>query len=336
VVAVEPADLSLPGQLASLWARHLGVKVEPGDNFFELGGNSLVAARVMREVRDLTGCSLPLSTLLQAPTPAQLAAVVQAAETAPSPVLVRMREGRGDPLYLVHGLSGTVMECWSMVAALRTSRPVCGLQAPGLDDEAVAERAVEQMATTYVAHIRTVQHHGPYAICGHSFGGLVAYEMARQLAAAGEAVEPLVLLDPYMHGRLDIPTRIVQAAWRMGHMRPAQAWSFFVTRMARIRLVGPSVPARASHELSPAQARVWDALTDARNRYQPGPYARPVLFVHAQETLPGNPDPMPPWRKLLGDHMRVIELPGEHSDIVGRHAQRVAGILDEGLGAARA
>jgi acetoacetyl-CoA synthetase len=160
--------------------------------------------------------------------------------------------------------------------------------------------------------------------------------MARQFAETGDKVDPLVLLDPYLHGRLDVASRIVQAAGRMAHMQPAQAWSYITKRVSRIRILGPSEPARASHELSPAQIRVWDALTHARIRYRPGPYAGPVLFVHAQKTLPGNPDPMPAWRNLLGDRLRVVDLQGEHSDLVGRHAGRVAGILDEGLGAARA
>ncbi|MGZ5270503.1 MAG: acetoacetate--CoA ligase [Ramlibacter sp.] len=327
-------DLSLTGRLASLWARHFGLaQIGPDDNFFELGGNSLLATRLLRDVRALTGCTLPLSALLQAPTVARLAAMVEAQAPQPSPVLACLRDGQGAPLFLVHGVSGTVMECWSMVQALRTGRPVWGLQAPGVDGEAPPPRLVEELAAAYVANIRTLQHHGPYAICGHSFGGLVAYEMARQIAEAGDTVDPLVLLDPYLHGTLGMPTRILEALQRMARMPVGKAWAYLRTRIAR--MAGPPRRPSDGYNLPPAQARVWDALVGAMGQYRPLPYAGPVLLVHALDKLPGHPNPVPAWRGLVGDRLRVVELPGEHMDLVGIHARRVAAFLDEGLGAVR-
>lgn len=329
------ADLSLTGRLASLWARHFGLaRVGPDDNFFELGGNSLLATRLLRDVAALTGCTLPLSALLQAPTVARLAAMIEARVPQPSPVLVCLREGRGAPLFLVHGVSGTVMECWNMVQALRTDRPVWGVQSPGLGGEAPPPRLVEEMAAAYVANIRTLQHRGPYAICGHSFGGLVAYEMARQIAEAGDTVDPLVLLDPYPHGTLAMGTRIVEAIQRMARMPAGQAWTYMRTRTARV--LGPPRRPSDGYNLSPSQARVWDALVGAIGQYRPQPYtAGPVLFVHALDKLPGHPDPVQTWRRLVGEQLRVVDLPGEHADLVGTQARRVAALLDEGLGPVR-
>lgn len=335
-------DLSLTGRLASLWARHFGLaRVAPDDNFFALGGNSLLAARLLRDVQDLTGCHLPLSTLLQAPTVADLAAVVQAKVPQPSPVLVRMRVGEGAPLFLVHGLSGTVMECWDLVRALRTTRPVWGLQAPGVDGDAPPHRMVEHMAAAYVAQIRTVQHAGPYAICGFSFGGLVAYEMARQLAEAGEATAPLVLLDPYVRRSMGTMAQVAErgyhAARRLARMPLPGAWSWLRGRVRDARLFGaPPRPPSAGLGMPPQQARVYDALSHAIAQYRPLPHQGPVVFVHAREVLAGQVNPMPAWRALLGRQLDVVELPGEHLDLVGRHAARVAALLDEGLGAVRA
>jgi len=339
-IAPAEADQSVAGKLASVWARHFGLEhVGPDDNFFELGGNSLLAARVLRDVQDLTGCSLPLSVFLQAPTVARLAAVVLAQVPRPSPVLVQMREGHGTPLFLVHGLSGTVMECWSLVQSLRTARPVWGLQAPGLDGEAPPYRLVEQMASAYVANIRTLQHGGPYAICGFSFGGLVAYEMARQLAAAGQAVDPLVLLDPYVHREMGTlrwaAERGYHATRRLLRMPAGLAWAALRGHVRDFRLVG-TLPRRPSAGLGlPAlQAQVYDALSHSIGQYRPGPYEGAVLFVHAHELLRGQVSPMPAWRALLGQRMRVVDLPGEHLGLVGANAVQVAALLDEGLRAA--
>jgi acetoacetyl-CoA synthetase len=342
--AGEPADRSLVGQLGALWARHFGLaQVGPDDNFFELGGNSLLATRLLRAVQDLTGCALPLTALVQAPTVAQLARLIASHGPAPSPMLAPIREGEGTPLFLVHGLSGTVMECWSLVKAMHTTRPVWGLQARGLDGEQPPQRTVEQMATTYLAHLRTVQPRGPYALSGFSFGGLVAYEMAQQLVRAGEEVETLVLLDPYVRRDLGWLPRTAErtqhAARRFARMTPSQALAYVQGRLqhmalaARVQL-GWSPPPRPSAGLGlpPAQELVYDALVDALAIYQPQPYAGPVLFVHAQDVLPGYLDPMPAWRRHVGRRLRVVELPGGHLELVSTHARRVAGLLDEALG----
>src|SRR6185503_9929575 len=63
------------------------------------------------------------------------------------------------------------------------------------------QRRVEEMAKTYVQKMRTVQPRGPYALVGYSFGGLIAFEIAQQLVAAGEKIEMLCLLDTYVHTR---------------------------------------------------------------------------------------------------------------------------------------
>ncbi|MEX3937932.1 phosphopantetheine-binding protein, partial [Paraburkholderia phymatum] len=84
------------------------------DNFFELGGNSLLGARLLAEVRQSTGYTMPLATLVIAPTISRLAGIIEDRTSLPSsPILVPMRAGTGTPLFLVHGLSGSAMECWA-------------------------------------------------------------------------------------------------------------------------------------------------------------------------------------------------------------------------------
>jgi thioesterase domain-containing protein len=55
--------------------------------------------------------------------------------------------------------------------------------------------SIEIMAGTYIAAMQRSQPHGPYHIAGWSMGGLVAYEIAQQLHAAGEEVGLVVLFD---------------------------------------------------------------------------------------------------------------------------------------------
>jgi len=96
----------------------------------------------------------------------------------------------------------------NLLQGLRCGRPVSVLQAKGLDPEAKPHLSVGAMAAHYLDEIRAFQPRGPYALCGFSFGGLVAYEMARRLVADGETVELLGLIDTDIY-----PRHISWAEW---------------------------------------------------------------------------------------------------------------------------
>ena len=105
--------------------------------------------------------------------------------------------GSKRPLFFVHGAGGTVIIYRDLVRHLGTDQPVYGLQAQGLDGKQSCLTSVEDMASHYLEAIRTIQPEGPYLLGGLSFGGTVAFEMARQLQAKGEEVALLALLDTF-------------------------------------------------------------------------------------------------------------------------------------------
>lgn len=158
----------LKRHLQTLWERLFDfAPIGHDDNFFELGGNSLLAARLLASVYQSTGRTIPFAAMLSSPTITSLAAViVDDAPSLLSSTVVPMRAGVGTPLFRVHGVSGTVMECWTLIGALQSARPVFGLQARGLDGEEPAQRRVEDMAASYIEQMRTVQPAGPYAVAG--------------------------------------------------------------------------------------------------------------------------------------------------------------------------
>ncbi len=107
-------------------------------------------------------------------------------------VLVSLQKGSPEvrPLFCVHPVGGEVVAYRELALRLGPERPVYGLQSP--------ERPVEDvvaMAALYLEAVRQAQPTGPYHLVGWSMGGVVAYEMARQLVAEGERVETLALLD---------------------------------------------------------------------------------------------------------------------------------------------
>jgi acyl carrier protein len=164
---------SLEQQLAQLWARVLGVeKVGIHDNFFNLGGHSLLAVRLFAEMEKVTGQHVPLITLFQSPTIAELARMLreQRASARRSSIVPIQPLGAGQPLYLVHGAGGGMLWGYANLARhLGTDRPVHALLSramEGLDELP----SVEAMAAQYVAELCAFQPTGPYCIGGYCFG----------------------------------------------------------------------------------------------------------------------------------------------------------------------
>jgi thioesterase domain-containing protein len=101
----------------------------------------------------------------------------------------------GTPLFMVSGMFGNVLNLSHMAHLLGEERPFYALQARGLYGNTEPHETFEEMAADYLQEVRQVQPHGPYLLGGFSGGGIAAFEMARQLLAAGEQVEQVILLD---------------------------------------------------------------------------------------------------------------------------------------------
>ncbi|HEX4961859.1 MAG TPA: non-ribosomal peptide synthase/polyketide synthase [Thermoanaerobaculia bacterium] len=113
-----------------------------------------------------------------------------------SPLVPIQPLGERAPLFCVHPLGGEVLCYYQLARQLGKDQPVYGLQARPLDEQDRAPRVtVEETAAEYLDAVRSLRPTGPYLLAGWSFGAMVAFEMARQLTAAGEEVALLALLD---------------------------------------------------------------------------------------------------------------------------------------------
>jgi acyl transferase domain-containing protein len=200
-INVDPTSRdSVEKALKDLWQELLGVHpVERTDDFFALGGHSLVAIRLFSRLEKMFGKRLPLATLFAAPTIAQLAGLLVQTDLAPSwSPLVKIRaEGTRPPFFSIHSEGGNVLEYHALAKALNADQPFYGIQAKGLEGDRIVSVSVEDMARDYIREIRRVQPGGPYYLGGYCLGGLVAYDMARQLEAEGEAIGFLGMVSTY-------------------------------------------------------------------------------------------------------------------------------------------
>nr|WP_141976046.1 non-ribosomal peptide synthetase [Saccharothrix saharensis] len=185
--------------LAEVFTELLDVsEIGVDDDFFANGGTSLTAMRLVVTIEKRYGVGVPLAALVETPTVAGLAERlrVKSAVAEFDPLVPIRRDGDRPPLFLVHPLGGHVL-CYLPIARhLPPDQPVYALQAAGSDQGSTPARSIEEMAASYLAAIRRVRPEGPYVLGGWSFGGFVAYEMARVLRAEDpDAVSELVLLD---------------------------------------------------------------------------------------------------------------------------------------------
>ena len=194
---VAPQD-KLESHLSEIWSQVLGIKpIGVEDNFFDLGGNSLQAVALFAQIEKQFGKNLPLATLFQSATVAEIAQIIRSKEwLSPWESLVPIKPtGSKPPLFYIHGGGGNLLVYRDLALALGLDQPVYGLQPRGLDGKYVPFNRIEDMAAHYLAQIRRLQPNGPYFLAGLSSGGLVGWEIAQLLQAQGQEVALLALFD---------------------------------------------------------------------------------------------------------------------------------------------
>ena len=190
--------------LADTWADVLGLEqVGIQDDFFVLGGHSLLAVTLTNEISRRCGRQLSLVTLFKNPTVIALAdSLRQDRDSEAWSPLVPIRPlGDRTPFFFVPGGGGGEAELvflYSQLAEhLGEDQPVYGLRAPRTQQGAQPNMTVERLAGEFIEAMQGAQPTGPYLLGGECLGGIVAFEMARQLVDRGEAVGLLVLSDTH-------------------------------------------------------------------------------------------------------------------------------------------
>ncbi len=334
----EPRD-PLEFQLTNLWEKLLGTRpIGIRDRFFDLGGHSLLAARLFAEINHFFGKNLPLATLLQAPTVEQLAAVLRHdGWTPPWSSLVPIQSGgQRLPLYFIHANGGNILSFIGLVRHLSSDQPVYGLQAVGLDGRQAPLVRVEDMAEHYLTEIRRVQPRGPYSLCGLSFGGVIAFEMAQRLHLQGEEVAFLGLLDTTCPGyRIPLRDRLtfhltqlrqLGLRGKFGYVKQAIQREF-ERRTYKSYLDNDQVLPSVLHDISSISFQ-------AERKYVPRVYPGRITFFRATERLAGDQDPELSWGKLTTGGLEVHDVPGHHANFheeepnVGILAEKLTACLD--------
>lgn len=340
-------------RLASIWESLFELpRVSIHDDFFDLGGHSLLAARLISMIEKEFGVKLDLSNLLVSRTIEQIGRMVVGSNEDLRSSLIPLRvSGSKAPLFCVHGGGGHVLGYQDLARALPDDQPVYGLSAPELDG-AQRSMTVAELASHYNSEIRRVQAQGPYRLCGYSFGGYVALEMAAQLVSEGEEVPILVLLDTANSGYYrDLPTADWVRFWatrvvdrtqryyrRLADRRVDVAISsafFFVRKNVHLKLwtIVQRI-FRIANRPMPRQMR--DNLTMFRalaQSYNPRPVQAQIILFRVEGRDPEySYNKSLGWELIASKGVTVHYVPGDHLSFMRQpHVREVAEQLKEYL-----
>ncbi len=305
--------------VSSIWRRVLQQQsVGTEDNFFDLGGDSSLALELFNEIAKVTGRDLPPVMIYQAPTIAALANILEQPTTPRVPALMQLKTGtQQPPVFITHGLGGSVMDFYQVVKHIQTPRAIYGMQAKGIDGAEPPLDRIEDMARYSIEAVKQVQPHGPYMLVGFSLGGLVTLEMAQELIANGEEVAMLAMLDAYPHiGHLRFGQRarlVARQSWRR-----SLAWLGLKSDSSVQTVVD------ASH--SPILQRFRDSAYFALERYQPKFYPGKISFVRAAIPTDFPADATAVWAHLARE-FELETVPGDHLGIMTTHFESLASAI---------
>ncbi|MFI0982564.1 amino acid adenylation domain-containing protein [Streptomyces sp. NPDC021093] len=310
-------------RLCELFAEVLGLDaVGVDDDFFALGGHSLLATRLVGRIRAELDGALPVRTLFAAPTAARLAARLgrggQHERQDSLGVLLPLREqGTRRPLFCVHPAIGLGW-CYSgLLTHLDGDQPVYGLQARAFTEPEAAPQDFDALVADYLAEIRAVQPHGPYALLGWSFGGTAAHALAVRLREDGEEVDFLGVLDGY-------PTRDDWRREPLAHDDP-KVWAEIAESVGH----DPSAPGSPlAVALGPAGLaalpRVFTGVSRLREGTVTGVLDGSMVFFGAAA---GRPERFTPdlWTPHVTGGVEVHEIDCAHGAMTGPTALAVVG-----------
>ncbi|MBE9067870.1 amino acid adenylation domain-containing protein [Leptolyngbya cf. ectocarpi LEGE 11479] len=286
----EPLQDDWELKLAELWGLILQVSsVSQTDNFFELGGDSLLAAQLSARIEQTFNHPFPVANLFKAPTLHEMATLLKEnTGYEAGQVLVPIQpEGSKPVLFCLHTKTGSIFDYYGLAKHLGADQPVYGIQARGFDREEVHCDRIETMAADYIQEIQSLQPQGPYYLCGYSFGGLLAYEIAQQLTRQGHTIGLVALFDTYNYpgAWFDEPLslRLQNTISKIQAFSWAERIAYGQQKLQHIR----NFLQRVSTGQQQAQAKISIQETvceTALKQYQTKPYSGDIVLFRTEQT----------------------------------------------------
>ncbi len=322
--------------VASLFAEVLGLdRVGVDDDFFDLGGSSLSAIGMLARLRERTGCDLYAIDLLEAPSPAALAARLRSGQAFSEGTRVCLQRGTGPrSVFVLPGGVGDGADLLMIASLARHVGPEFSFF--GLRSGSAPAGSLEDLIAWCIRQIRAIQPRGPYDLVGECVGGILAFQVANRLEREGERVASLALLDtpfPTRRRRILHALRALRAPWgdnlirrvryhwrALRRLEPAGRRAYIVEK-ARVAAAALSRGRREARRpfLLRRAAYVRFLLSAV-----PGRFAGTLRFVESEE---GHRKGFAAaWSRFVV-RVEVVGVPGDHAAYFAEHVDRFAAAL---------
>lgn len=325
----------------------LALKVDPlsidtAGALYSLGADSVTAIGITGALAGWLNRDLPATLMWDHPS---IDAIAEALTDSDVPAVAVDRPGmitlqpHGNrcPLFCFPGAGGHSTTFAPLTAHLGSNHPCFGLTVPGLNREQKPFEQVEEIAAAMLNSIRLVQPKGPYQLAGYSFGGLLAYEAAQQLQAAGESVSLLAIYDTFTPDGLVLRPRWHRLFLHAHVMATRPGRREYLRKQLERRRIARE--AKSADDMSSAITMVHVRENLAKEveqtnnraiaRYRPQRYADPVVLFRAterkMEAIFYKIDHFSNgWGALTDGRLRIVDLPGSHLSILSMANARVA------------
>lgn len=250
-------------------------------------------------------------------------------------------QGSKRPLFFIHPIGGNIFCYKELARCFDSEQPFYGLQAPSLFGECEPYTCIEDMATHYIAAMRTVQPKGPYYLGGWSLGTFVAFEMAQQLQKQGDQVPLLILLDnvaPNSHNQpiiaqqndesrilasfaYDLASsagKTISVSYEYFQQMQYDEQLNYVFEQLRIANL---IPANFSFHNFCLFLKVYQSNLQASWNYVAQVYCNQMILLRASDSNEGFNYPNDPswgWSKLSSEPLEIYTIPGNHYTMLAK------------------
>jgi thioesterase domain-containing protein len=346
-VAIDCND-PIETELVMIWEDVLRLHpIGPLDNFFELGGHSLLAVQLLSRIAAAFGQTLPLRSLFVAPTIRGIAGHLRQGTELPVawPTLIPLQpHGARPPLFCVAAPNANALGFVFLARQLGSEQPAYGLQR---QDSSNPERFYTQdeyseLAAESIDDLNSIWPEGPCLLCGFCEGAHIAFEMARQLEAAGREVALVAMFDAwplentvsrFRHRLLGAVHRF-KKRWRYGRL--SQAIPFLRRQFIRLSGVMPQIDLSADGAqglppdlLEVASWQRWQERLWPGKDFNPPVYnGRITVFRVRRQPRWRIQDDSLGWRIRATQGVEIVSIPGDHATILREpHVQVLAAKL---------
>ncbi|KAG9312397.1 atromentin synthetase [Chiua virens] len=313
--------------------------VSSSDNFFELGGTSIDVIRLKREGEAAFDIpDIPTIQILKHPVLSSLANYVEAMKSENvvaeeyDPIVPLNLTGSKTPIFMVHPGVGEVLIFVNLAKYFHNERPFYAFRARGFEPGHPFFTSMDEMVSSYAAAVKRTQPHGPYAIAGYSYGGVVAFEVAKRLEAMGDEVKftGLINIPPHIADRMheiDWTSGMLNLSYFLGLVTKQDAYDLIpslrpLTRKEQLEVVWKLSPPERLVELqlTPEKLDHWvdiaGSLIECGKEYNPGGSVS-ILDVFYAIPLRGSKEDwlnkqLKPWAEFSRAEPSYTDVPGQH------------------------